>query len=82
MALPSLLGSTTADSDSCRMMFSSQDIDYKTCGIGIGYIQIDGVIPQPRYVEVPFKSDELDFEAFFDRACDLYFERRGGYYDT
>lgn len=71
-----LLGSTTADSDSCRMMFSSQDIDYKTCGIGTGYIQIDGVIPQPRYVEVPFKSDELDFEEYFDRACDRYWSIR------
>lgn len=71
-----LLGSTTADSDSCRMMFSSQDIDYKTCGIGTGYIQIDGVIPQPRYVEVPFKSDELDFEEYFDKACDMYFHKR------
>lgn len=71
-----LLGSTTADSDSCRMMFSSQDIDYKTCGIGTGYIQIDGVIPQPRYVEVPFKSDELDFEEYFDKACDCYWSIR------
>lgn len=71
-----LLGSTTADSDSCRMMFSSQDIDYKTCGIGTGYIQIDGVIPQPRYVEVPFKSDELDFEEYFDKACDRYWSIR------
>ncbi|MFX3718766.1 cell division protein FtsK, partial [Streptococcus suis] len=65
-----LLGSTTADSDSCLMMFSSQDIDYQTCGIWTGYIQIDGVIPQPLYVEVPFKSDELDFEVYFDKACD------------
>ena len=71
-----LLGSTTADSDSCRMMFSSQDIDYKTCDIGTGYIQIDGVIPTPRYVETPFKSDELDFEAYFDEACDRYFHKR------
>lgn len=71
-----LLGSTTADSDSCRMMFSSQDIDYKTCGIGTGYIQIDGVIPQPRYVEVPFKSDELDFEEYFDNACNRYWSVR------
>ncbi|HFI0304883.1 TPA: FtsK/SpoIIIE domain-containing protein, partial [Streptococcus suis] len=71
-----LLGSTTSDLDSCRMMFSSQDIDYKTCGIGTGYIQIDGVIPQPRYVEVPFKSDELDFEEYFDRACDRYWSVR------
>lgn len=71
-----LLGSTTADSDSCRMMFSSQDIDYKTCNIGTGYIQIDGVIPQPRYVEVPFKSDELDFEEYFDKACDRYWSIR------
>ncbi|GFE43008.1 hypothetical protein ScFU1_06890 [Streptococcus canis] len=71
-----LLGSTTADSDSCRMMFSSQDIDYKTCGIGTGYIQIDGVIPQPRYVEVPFKSDELDFEEYFDKACNRYWSVR------
>ncbi|HFI0795518.1 TPA: FtsK/SpoIIIE domain-containing protein [Streptococcus suis] len=71
-----LLGSTTSDLDSCRMMFSSQDIDYKTCGIGTGYIQIDGVIPQPRYVEVPFKSDELDFEEYFDKACDRYWSIR------
>ncbi|WP_236612643.1 FtsK/SpoIIIE domain-containing protein [Streptococcus suis] len=71
-----LLGSTTSDLDSCRMMFSSQDIDYKTCDIGTGYIQIDGVIPQPRYVEVPFKSDELDFEAYFDRACERYWSIR------
>ncbi|HFR3709975.1 MAG: FtsK/SpoIIIE domain-containing protein [Streptococcus sp.] len=71
-----LLGSTTADSDSCRMMFSSQDIDYKTCNIGTGYIQIDGVIPQPRYVETPFKSDELDFEEYFDKACDRYWSIR------
>ncbi|WP_061420273.1 FtsK/SpoIIIE domain-containing protein [Streptococcus oralis] len=71
-----LLGSTTADSDSCRMMFSSQDIDYKTCDIGIGYIQIDGVIPNPKYVEVPFKSDELDFEKYFDKACDFYWSMR------
>ncbi|HHG7579036.1 TPA: FtsK/SpoIIIE domain-containing protein [Streptococcus pneumoniae] len=71
-----LLGSSTADSDSCRMMFSSQDIDYKTCDIGTGYIQVDGVIPTPKYVEVPFKSDELDLERYFDRACDLYFEKR------
>jgi len=71
-----LLGATTADSDSCRMMFSSQDIDYKTCDIGTGYIQIDGVIPTPRYVETPFKSDELDFEAYFDEACDRYMRLR------
>lgn len=71
-----LLGVTTADSDSCRMMFSSQDIDYKTCDIGTGYIQIDGVIPTPRYVETPFKSDELDFEAYFDEACDRYMRMR------
>ena len=71
-----LLGSTTADSDSCRMMFSSQDIDYKTCDIGTGYIQIDGVIPNPKYVEVPFKSDELDFEKYFDKACDFYWSMR------
>lgn len=71
-----LLGSTTADSDSCRMMFSSQDIDYKTCDIGTGYIQIDGVIPTPKYVEVPFKSDELDFEKYFDKACDFYWSMR------
>ena len=71
-----LLGSTTADSDSCRMMFSSQDIDYKTCDIGTGYIQIDGVIPTPRYVETPFKSDELDFEEYFDEACDRYMRMR------
>ncbi|HEM3430792.1 TPA: cell division protein FtsK [Streptococcus suis] len=71
-----LLGSTTADSDSCRMMFSSQDVDYKTCNIGTGYIQIDGVIPQPRYVETPFKSDELDFEEYFDKACDCYWSIR------
>ena len=71
-----LLGSTTADSDSCRMMFSSQEIDYKTCGIGTGYAQIDGVLPTPRYVETPFKSDELDFEAYFDEACDRYFHKR------
>lgn len=71
-----LLGATTADSDSCRMMFSSQDIDYKTCDIGTGYIQIDGVIPAPRYVETPFKSDELDFEAYFDEACDRYMRMR------
>ncbi|HFI0449916.1 TPA: FtsK/SpoIIIE domain-containing protein [Streptococcus suis] len=71
-----LLGSTTSDLDSCRMMFSSQDIDYKTCDIGTGYIQIDGVIPQPRYVEVPFKSDELDFEEYFDKACDRYWSIR------
>lgn len=67
-----LMGSTTSDLDSCRMVFSSQNIDYKTCGIGTGYIQIDGVIPQPRYVEVPFKSDELDFDEYFDKACDRY----------
>ncbi|MDW8710756.1 FtsK/SpoIIIE domain-containing protein [Streptococcus suis] len=71
-----LLGSTTADSDSCRMMFSSQDVDYKTCNIGTGYIQIDGAIPQPRYVETPFKSDELDFEEYFDKACDCYWSIR------
>ena len=71
-----LLGSTTADSDSCRMMFSSQDIDYKTCDIGTDYIQIDGVIPNPKYVEVPFKSDELDFEKYFDKACDFYWSMR------
>lgn len=71
-----LLGSTTADSDSCRMMFSSQDIAYKTCDIGTGYIQIDGVIPTPKYVEVPFKSDELDFEKYFDKACDFYWSMR------
>lgn len=71
-----LQGSTTADLDSCRMMFSSQDIEYKTCNIGTGYIQIDGVIPTPKYVEVPFKSDELDFEEYFEKACDLYFEKR------
>lgn len=71
-----LLGSSTADSDACRMMFSNQDIDYKTCNIGTGYIQIDGVIPTPKYVEVPFKSDELDFEAYFDEACDRYFHKR------
>lgn len=71
-----LLGATTADSDSCRMMFSSQDIDYKTCDIGTGYIQIDGVIPTPRYVETPFKSDELDFEEYFDEACDRYMRMR------
>ncbi|HFI0350807.1 TPA: FtsK/SpoIIIE domain-containing protein [Streptococcus suis] len=71
-----LLGSTTSDLDSCRMMFSSQDIDYKTCDIGTGYIQIDGVIPQPRYIETPFKSDELDFEEYFDKACDMYFHKR------
>ncbi|WP_032461251.1 FtsK/SpoIIIE domain-containing protein [Streptococcus pyogenes] len=71
-----LLGSTTADSDSCRMMFSSQDIDYKTCDIGTGYIQIDGVIPTPKYVEVPFKSDELEFEKYFDKACDFYWSMR------
>ncbi|HEL0606150.1 cell division protein FtsK [Streptococcus equi subsp. zooepidemicus] len=74
-----LLGSTTSDLDSCRMMFSSQDIDYKTCDIGTGYIQIDGVIPQPRYVEVPFKSDELDFEEYFDRACERYWRIRNNY---
>ena len=67
-----LMGSTTSDLDSCRMVFSSQSIDYKTCGIGTGYIQIDGVIPQPRYVEVPFKSEELDFDEYFDKACDRY----------
>ncbi|HEL0415503.1 TPA: cell division protein FtsK [Streptococcus equi subsp. zooepidemicus] len=71
-----LLGSTTADLDSCRMMFSSQDVDYKTCGIGTGYIQIDGVFPQPRYIETPFKSDELDFEEYFDKACDCYWSIR------
>ncbi|WP_247952365.1 FtsK/SpoIIIE domain-containing protein [Streptococcus oralis] len=71
-----LLGSTTADSDSCRMMFSSQDIDYKTCDISTGYIQVDGIISTPKYVEVPFKSDELDFEAYFDEACDRYFHKR------
>lgn len=71
-----LLGSTTADSDSCRMMFSSQEIDYKTCGIGEGYCQIDGVLPTPKFVETPFKSDELDFEAYFDEACDRYFHKR------
>ncbi len=71
-----LLGSTTADSDSCRMMFSSQEIDYKTCGIGTGYCQIDGVLPTPQFVETPFKSDELDFEAYFDEACDRYFHKR------
>ena len=71
-----LLGSTTADSDSCRMMFSSQDIDYKTCDIGTGYIQIDGVIPTPKYVEVPFKSDELEFEKYFDKSCDFYWSMR------
>lgn len=71
-----LLGSTTADSDSCRMMFSSQEIDYKTCGIGEGYCQIDGVLPTPKFVEIPFKSDELDFEAYFDEACDRYMRMR------
>lgn len=71
-----LLGSSTADSDACRMMFSNQDVDYKTCDIGTGYIQVDGVIPTPKYVEVPFKSDELDFEAYFDEACDRYFHKR------
>ena len=71
-----LLGATTADSDSCRMMFSSQDIDYKTCGIGEGYCQIDGVLPTPKFVETPFKSDELDFEAYFDEACDRYMRMR------
>ena len=71
-----LLGATTADSDSCRMMFSSQEIDYKTCGIGEGYCQIDGVLPTPKFVETPFKSDELDFEAYFDEACDRYFHKR------
>nr|WP_324031615.1 FtsK/SpoIIIE domain-containing protein [Streptococcus oralis] len=71
-----LLGSTTADSDSCRMMFSSQEIDYKTCGIGEGYCQIDGVLPTPKFVETPFKSDELDFEAYFDEACDRYMRMR------
>ncbi len=71
-----LLGSSTADSDACRMMFSNQDVDYKTCDIGTGYIQIDGVIPTPRYVETPFKSDELDFEAYFDEACDRYMRMR------
>ncbi|MET3644974.1 hypothetical protein ABID27_001605 [Streptococcus gallinaceus] len=71
-----LLGSTTSDSDSCRMIFSSQDVDYKTCDIGTGYIQIDGVIPTPKYVEVPFKSDDLDFERYFDRACDRYWSVR------
>ncbi|CAG6201565.1 DNA translocase FtsK [Streptococcus pneumoniae] len=71
-----LLGSTTADSDSCRMMFSSQDIDYKTCGIGEGYCQIDGLLPTPKFVETPFKSDELDFEAYFDEACDRYMRMR------
>ena len=71
-----LLGATTADSDSCRMMFSSQEIDYKTCGIGTGYAQIDGVIPTPKFVETPFKSDELDFEAYFDEACDRYMRMR------
>lgn len=71
-----LLGSTTADSDSCRMMFSSQEIDYKTCGIGEGYCQIDGRLPTPKFVETPFKSDELDFEAYFDEACDRYMRMR------
>ncbi len=71
-----LLGSTTADSDSCRMMFSSQDIDYKTCDIGTGYVQIDRVIATPKYVETPFKSDELDFEKYFDKACDFYWSMR------
>lgn len=71
-----LLGSSTADSDSCRMMFSSQNLDYKICGIGTGYIQIDGVIPTPKYVEVPFKSDELDFEEYFDEACTRYWSVR------
>lgn len=71
-----LLGATTADSDSCRMMFSSQDIDYKTCGIGEGYCQIDGLLPTPKFVETPFKSDELDFEAYFDEACDRYMRMR------
>ena len=71
-----LLGSSTADSDACRMMFSNQDIDYKTCNIGTGYAQLDGAIPIPRYVETPFKSDELDFEAYFDEACDRYFHKR------
>lgn len=71
-----LLGATTADSDSCRMMFSSQEIDYKTCGIGEGYCQIDGVLPTPKFVETPFKSDELDFEAYFDEACDRYMRMR------
>lgn len=71
-----LLGSSTADSDSCRMMFSTQEIDYKTCGIGTGYAQIDGVLPTPKFVETPFKSDELDFEAYFDEACDRYFHKR------
>ena len=71
-----LLGSSTADSDSCRMMFSTQEIDYKTCGIGTGYAQIDGVLPTPKFVETPFKSDELDFEAYFDEACDRYMRMR------
>lgn len=71
-----LLGATTADSDSCRMMFSSQEIDYKICGIGEGYCQIDGVLPTPKFVETPFKSDELDFEAYFDEACDRYMRMR------
>lgn len=71
-----LLGATTADSDSCRMMFSSQETDYKTCGIGEGYCQIDGVLPRPKFVETPFKSDELDFEAYFDEACDRYMRMR------
>ena len=71
-----LLGSSTADSDACRMMFSNQDIDYKTCNIGTGYAQLDGDIPIHRYVETPFKSDELDFEAYFDEACDRYFHKR------
>ena len=71
-----LLGATTADSDSCRMMFSSQEIDYKTCGIAEGYCQIDGVLPTPKFVETPFKSDELDFEAYFDEACDRYMRMR------
>ncbi|MGC4431166.1 cell division protein FtsK, partial [Streptococcus suis] len=44
--------------------------------IGTGYIQIDGVIPQPRYIETPFKSDELDFEEYFDKACDCYWSIR------
>ena len=71
-----MLGSTTADSDSCRMMFSSQEIDYKTCGIGEGYCKIDGRLPTPKFVETPFKSDELDFEAYFDEACDRYMRMR------
>ena len=30
----------------------------------------------PKYVEVPFKSDELDFEKYFDKACDFYWSMR------